>query len=483
MEMSVKGNGETQAKMSVAKKMCTSLNYKKDTGYAWVVLLMSTLSHFAHLGFTFGVIGNMTIVNQTHFGIGLQLSSLIGTIHMATIFFFGLISSMLVKKLGCRVTEILGGICLLLGLGLSYFSKEAWHAILLYSLLSAVGISCTYVASSQVLALAFDKYKYLAFSVAVLGQKGGAVALPITSQTLFDRYGYSRAMAIMSAFHLIHIIAGFLFFSPKDGMIDDIEMKDTTSGKAEIDSDTDEGGQVNSAMDAPEEDEKQPEDAEYRKEEMEIKSSRERERESVEISLRKKLALLLQSPKIWAFLINACLWNLNMVTFQVLLNDFIVHHIQLTKQEASLGVTVSGAVSVFGCILVIFLSRVKFDRVILHFSCCLLLGCATILTAFTVNKEMFYSLSAVYGLTQGTLLGNLLGVVNDLVYGDNLLALLFGLELFAEGVGALSGTPLASYISESVGEQYGIVLAGCSGLTASLVMLPVMIYRMRHRPS
>ena len=69
---------------------CRDIKYKKDKGYSWVVLLMSALSHSVHLGFTFGVLGNLTIAHMQYFNIDLQLSSLIGSVHGAVLFLFGM---------------------------------------------------------------------------------------------------------------------------------------------------------------------------------------------------------------------------------------------------------------------------------------------------------------------------------------------------------------------------------------------------------
>lgn len=48
----------------------------------------------------------------------------------------GPIASIMVNKLGCRISQMLGGTCVLLGLGLSSLSTESWHAFLLYGALS-----------------------------------------------------------------------------------------------------------------------------------------------------------------------------------------------------------------------------------------------------------------------------------------------------------------------------------------------------------
>lgn len=79
-----------------------------------------------------------------------------------------------------------------------------------------VGVSCTYTASSQILALHFDRLKYLAFSLAMLGNYVGMMVWPLLSQLLFKKFGYSQAMGIMTSSHLLHLVAGMSFFEPKE---------------------------------------------------------------------------------------------------------------------------------------------------------------------------------------------------------------------------------------------------------------------------
>jgi len=61
----------------------------KDKGYSWVIVITSFLSHFAHIGFSFGIAGNLTIVHQDFFKVDLQQGSLIGTVHIGVLFLFG----------------------------------------------------------------------------------------------------------------------------------------------------------------------------------------------------------------------------------------------------------------------------------------------------------------------------------------------------------------------------------------------------------
>ena len=89
-------------------------------------------------------------------------------------------------------------------------SFYCWYFITI----TGMGLANIYITTSDILAKYFDKHKYLAFSVAILGQFSGRIAWPVVSQNLLDNYGYSHAMAIMGSFHFVHIIAGIFFIEP-----------------------------------------------------------------------------------------------------------------------------------------------------------------------------------------------------------------------------------------------------------------------------
>ena len=96
------------------------------------------------------------------------------------------------------------------------FKKSHYFAIAaeIFLLILGIGISNVYVASSDILAKHFIKYKHLAFSLAASGHYIGIIVFPILSQHLLDTYGYSMAMGILAPVQLIHIFAGIFFYEP-----------------------------------------------------------------------------------------------------------------------------------------------------------------------------------------------------------------------------------------------------------------------------
>lgn len=71
------------------RNMLKGKGLERDKGYAWLVLVMSFLSHIGHLGFNYAIVGNLTIQHKMLFGISLQESSLIGSVHLALFCVFG----------------------------------------------------------------------------------------------------------------------------------------------------------------------------------------------------------------------------------------------------------------------------------------------------------------------------------------------------------------------------------------------------------
>ena len=80
--------------------------------------------------------------------------------------------------------------------------------------ISAFGMICAYTATATILPFYFNKYLHLAFAIEALGFYIGMAVLPNVLQYLLDIYGYGTAMGIFAFLHVIHIIAGFLYFEP-----------------------------------------------------------------------------------------------------------------------------------------------------------------------------------------------------------------------------------------------------------------------------
>ena len=49
----------------------------------------------------------------------------------------GPVASVMVKKMGCRLTQLIAGFSIICGVGLSALTQEPWHAYVLFSILTS----------------------------------------------------------------------------------------------------------------------------------------------------------------------------------------------------------------------------------------------------------------------------------------------------------------------------------------------------------
>ena len=76
--------------MSISSnKLCKGPKLTKDRGYAWVVIIFGFFSCFLSTGFSYGVVGNLTIAHKQKFNIDLRESSMIGSVYSGAMYLFG----------------------------------------------------------------------------------------------------------------------------------------------------------------------------------------------------------------------------------------------------------------------------------------------------------------------------------------------------------------------------------------------------------
>jgi len=132
---------------------------------------------------------------------------------MALMNFSGLISGALVKRFGCRVTTLLGGLLCSLSLGLSSLAKNILMVYLTYSVLYGLGTSCVLSASLNIISKYFKKRRSMATGIVTCGQGGGVLILGPLLQTMIDAFGWQTTYQIMAGVVLFLCLSG-LTYSP-----------------------------------------------------------------------------------------------------------------------------------------------------------------------------------------------------------------------------------------------------------------------------
>ncbi|XP_067951474.1 uncharacterized protein [Watersipora subatra] len=285
-------------------------------------------------------------------------------------------------------------------------------------------------------------------------------------------------MRILGSFHVIHIIIGVFLIEP----ITEISVKEKvlnkvvrrTASSAEVSSyrfTNDKAMQVYTVSSTPKD---QVDEMKSIAVIPEVCFRREDDNHST--CILKSCLKLFRSHQVWLMMLNGAFWGGSSGSFLVFTNEFIVNKLGLTEDEAALGVSIIGVTEIFGTGLVTFTSQFEFDRAILH-SCTMIgLGISPLLAAVCFNKGMFYMLCIVWGLSDGACIANFLGYVYGFCQPD-LLALLMGMNLLAQGAAIAMVSPIVGYLMQTVRAEYGILMSGLCAIAAAFVLLPVIVQR------
>ena len=115
---------------------------------------------------------------------------------IALIFALGPLTSVLVNRLGCRLTSIIGGLICVSGLLLSSLASSIYIMYLTYTFMFGFGSSCLYVSSYVITSLYFDKNRSIATGITASGSGLGTMSVAPILQALLDSFGWIKTYRI-----------------------------------------------------------------------------------------------------------------------------------------------------------------------------------------------------------------------------------------------------------------------------------------------
>ena len=137
----------------------------------------------------------------------------VGSVGIALIFVLGPLTSMLVNRLGCRLTAMLGGLSGSIGLLLSSFASSIYVIYGTYSVLFGFGGSCIFVSSYVVTSQYFERNRSIATGILASGSGLGILGIAPVLQGLLDSSDWRKTYRLTAAIYLAVCILG-LAFSP-----------------------------------------------------------------------------------------------------------------------------------------------------------------------------------------------------------------------------------------------------------------------------
>ncbi|KAL1779525.1 monocarboxylate transporter 6 [Sigmodon hispidus] len=178
-----------------------------DGRWAWVVLLASLVTQALTVGFP-TCIGVFFTDLQRDFQTTNSQTSWFPSIMGAMLHGGGPLCSILIKRFGCRVTMMLGGMLSSLGMVAGSFSGSLSQLFLTAGLITGLGMCFSFQSSITVLGLYFVRRRPLANALASIGISMGVTLWPLLARYLLETLGWRGAFLIFGGIFLHCCVCG-----------------------------------------------------------------------------------------------------------------------------------------------------------------------------------------------------------------------------------------------------------------------------------
>ncbi|KAJ8329505.1 hypothetical protein O5D80_002328 [Batrachochytrium dendrobatidis] len=183
---------------------------KTDTGYAWVIMCASFMVNAVAIGLpsSFGIFQQAYRNIPELAGESTLSIAFIGSISIAGMPLFSIMSGRLVDKYGPRIVCICGAFITLASLILASFSTQLWHFLVTQGFLFGLGSSTAYLPSLAVLSDWWVKHRGLATGMAVAGAGIGGLAWGPVLRALITHIGWRWTLRIAGIASFVIVMVG-----------------------------------------------------------------------------------------------------------------------------------------------------------------------------------------------------------------------------------------------------------------------------------
>ncbi|EDO35238.1 predicted protein, partial [Nematostella vectensis] len=169
-----------------------------DGGWGWLVCLAAFITQFIVLG-TMNNFGVIYVELLQEFKVGKAEAAWVGSITYGMMFLLGPLGTTLCKKIGCRLTTVVGCIIAAGGCLLGSVAPNIYIMDLTYGLMFGVGASMCYFPSVIILGTYFNKRLSLANGLTSAGSGVGSLAMGPILQKVIEAVGMRNTMRISAA--------------------------------------------------------------------------------------------------------------------------------------------------------------------------------------------------------------------------------------------------------------------------------------------
>ncbi|XP_077994879.1 monocarboxylate transporter 12-like [Glandiceps talaboti] len=410
-----------------------------DGGWGWMVVMATSIVQ-STLGGLPQCLSPLFIALRRYFQSSAEATSWILSLLTFCSCMTQVIGSLVTKRVGHRVTVVIGGVLCSLGFFISYFATSLYFLYGSISILSGIGIAVATPPAHAMTALYFPKKYPLANSIVFLGPGLIIVLLTPLLQFFVDTYGWRGCVFILSAITANNCVAGTLLRPLKSRL--------------------------------PEHSENTDENGEAKEENTNTHRANSNTGFSLLICLQYAFVTNIQfSLIVLSYMFTFIALFGGIVHFQ----SYAVSKNTASVQQAAWLVSIFGATSLISRIGVGISVQFKLLSAISTYILSLLIvGTAFVIPQLTNSYAGFIVISVIFGLASGTYL-TLIMVLAKEYLGSNKMIYAVPILHVGIGIGNLVGPPFVGFVYDVTGiYDYSFYLVGCSHLLAGIICLPCL---------
>ncbi|CAG9864887.1 unnamed protein product [Phyllotreta striolata] len=184
-----------------------------DGGYGWIVVFATFLIYAIAEGITFAF-GLLYIEFLDEFKATKSATSVIGSLFVALPLVGGPICSLLVNAYGCQKMTIVGSAICALGFIGSAYSKSLGVMYLTYGVLGGLSRGLCYITVVVSVAYWFDKRRSLALGISASGTGFGTIIFAPLTNFLLSEYGWRGCLLLLGGCLANMCVCGALMIDP-----------------------------------------------------------------------------------------------------------------------------------------------------------------------------------------------------------------------------------------------------------------------------
>lgn len=450
----------------------------KDTGYAFVIILVSFLAHSVVWGILW-TIGIWNTVFLEAFGESVAYTSVIGSGINCINYVAGLAGSVLQMKYGSRPIVVAGSALATVGFLVSSMATSIEYLFFSFSICIGCGLGVTYIPSIVIIEEYFEKRRTIAFGMSVAGVGFGMLCYPPINILFLKYLDWRGAMLANVGLTLLLCCCGLLMtpFQQDEPSSSSREMLSTAENNDDDEEEEELVVEFNVDQEIEEETLKNLDKKEDEKQD-------DDDDDNLLVKMWKSKEMFSVMPYTM-FCLNNVVVFFSLTIVWVHMNGHIKDAGLGSEGDAARIYCVIGVSNAIGRVLLGFLCQhPKVPSPLVYTICIYLLAITQVSIPFAASYTAIVIVCVIFGFLSAAC-GTLLPDIMIEFLGKERLGIAYGFLLIFEGTGSLLGPPAAGYLFQMT-RNYDCsfyLAAGCFVLGGIIMTIPlVLIARAQRRP-